>query len=142
MSIKEIFAAEGETGFRDRESAVTVELTKRQDLIVAWGGGVILREANRAALTSSGRVIWLRAKGLTLLQRITQDPTTTARRPNLTSAGGLAEIEQLLAARAELYAAVADWAIDVDELAPGQVTDHITHWLRENEANVSAKGGF
>jgi shikimate kinase len=140
-SIKEIFAAEGEAGFRDRESAVVQELTERDPLIVSWGGGVILRQANRTALAGAGRIIWLRARPETLLQRIEQDPTTGDRRPNLTIAGGIEEIKQLLQAREALYAGVADWTIDVDKLKPDEVAERILSWMREHDDLRSAKGG-
>lgn len=137
QSIREIFAAEGEAGFRNRENAVVQELTQRDGLIVSWGGGVILREANREALRSAGKVVWLRARPKTLLQRIEQDPTTGARRPNLTATGGLEEIEKLLTTREPLYAATANWIIDVDNLTPAAVTDQIAHWFRDQEGDRS-----
>jgi shikimate kinase len=132
QTIKEIFTLEGEGGFRERESAVVQELTQREGLVVSWGGGAILREANRAALASAGTIVWLRARPETLLARIEQDPTTGARRPNLTVAGGLEEIKHLLEFREPLYACTADWTVDVDELTPEQVTGAILAWLREH----------
>lgn len=58
-SIPDIFAHEGEAFFRDLEQAVTLELSQRSNLVIATGGGIILREENVAALRSSGTVIWL-----------------------------------------------------------------------------------
>lgn len=133
QTIREIFAAEGEAGFRDRESQVVQELTKRDGLIVSWGGGVILRETNRAALKQAGRVVWLRARPETLLARIEQDPTTGARRPNLTSTGGLEEVRHLLSLRQPLYTAAADWTISVDELSPADIAANIADWFRSRE---------
>ena len=130
MSIKEIFAAEGEAGFRDRESAVAKELAERDRLVVSWGGGVVLRGTNREALAGAGKIVWLRALPETLLKRIEQDPTTGARRPNLTVAGGIEEIRHLLLLREPLYAGAADWTIDVDELTPEQVVEEILAWMR------------
>ncbi len=135
QTIREIFAAEGEAGFRNCESAVVQELTQRHGLIVAWGGGVILREANRIALRSAGKIVWLRARPETLLQRIEQDPSTGARRPNLTAAGGLEEIEKLLQLREPLYAAAADWIIEVDEATPSAIADEIARWFRDQEGD-------
>jgi shikimate kinase len=133
QTIREIFAAEGEAGFRDRESQVVQELTKREGLIVSWGGGVILREANRTALRQAGRIVWLRARPETLLMRIEQDPTTGARRPNLTTAGGLEEIRHLLSLREPLYTAAADWTISVDDLSPAVIAASIDDWFRTQE---------
>lgn len=58
-SISDIFAAEGEAYFRDLESAVIRELSQQNDLVIATGGGAILREENAAALRSSSFVVWL-----------------------------------------------------------------------------------
>src|SRR5262245_38591805 len=57
-SIAEIFATEGETGFRDREAAALAELCMRSECVIATGGGAILREANRLLLDARGFVAW------------------------------------------------------------------------------------
>lgn len=59
-SISDIFAAEGEDYFRDLETAVAEELSEQSGLIIATGGGLPLREENRAALRRGGVVFWLR----------------------------------------------------------------------------------
>lgn len=127
-TIREIFADSGEESFRELESQVLADLAVGPNRIVALGGGVILREPNRQLLRRSGKVIWLRARPETLLARIQADPTTADRRPQLTSAGGLAEIERLLAERTPLYAACADYVVDVDEVTPEEVAQQIAHW--------------
>ena len=58
-TIPEIFDAEGETFFRDREKEVAVELAKRQDLIIACGGGMPMQPQCILALKGSGIVFWL-----------------------------------------------------------------------------------
>src|SRR5215217_1251232 len=89
MTIKEIFAAEGEAGFRDRESAVVRELAMLDDHVVALGGGAVLRQQNRDALKAAGhKVIYLRCEPQELLKRIHADPATAANRPALTGLGG------------------------------------------------------
>ncbi len=77
------------------------------------------------------QVAWLRARPQTLLARIEADATTARRRPNLTSAGGLAEIEQLLEVRTPIYAECADYVVDVDDLSPEQATAAIVAWWRD-----------
>ncbi len=79
QSIREIFAEEGELGFRAKEAEVLRELSALQDHVIATGGGIILREENRAILRTHGRVVWLKADAFTLWQRIQGDPTTSAR---------------------------------------------------------------
>ena len=61
-------------GFRDPRGRPCKKLTKRNDLIVSWGGGVILRELNLAALTQAGKIVWLHARPETLLERIELRP--------------------------------------------------------------------
>jgi shikimate kinase len=130
-TIREIFARSGEEAFRDLETAVVSSLAAGPDHIVALGGGAVLREQNRQAIGASGQVVWLRAQAQTLLARIQADATTAARRPNLTAAGGPAEIEQLLAVRTPVYAACADFVVDVDDMPPEQVAASIVAWWRK-----------
>ena len=59
-SIPEIFAAEWEPYFRDRESELARELGMRSDLVIATGGGLPLREENVRALWENGVIFWLR----------------------------------------------------------------------------------
>jgi len=136
-SIRELFAAGGEQLFRDHESEAVRVLTARDGLVVAWGGGVILRPENRVALRN-GFTVWLRATPATLWKRIAGDPSTGERRPNLTAAGGLEEIEQVLAARTPLYAAAADWEIDTERAAPAEIAAFIAARLAES---ATAAGG-
>lgn len=124
-SVAAIFAAEGEAGFRDRESAAVRELGARRRIVIATGGGAVLRPANRAILRDGGRVAWLTAAPETIWQRLQHDPATAARRPNLTPEGGIAEVRALLAAREPHYREVADFTLDTDRLSPEQAADAI-----------------
>jgi shikimate kinase len=124
-TIRQIFAGGGESAFRDLESAVVAELARLEGHIIALGGGVILREQNRQAIAGRGKVIWLQAAPEVLMSRIQSDATTAARRPNLTGAGGLAEIRSLLAERTPLYAACADLTIHVEDKTPPEIARQI-----------------
>lgn len=123
-TIREIFAAEGEAGFRNREATVLADLCKRTDTVIATGGGVVLRPENRDLLRGNGFVAWLTASAPTLWNRIQADSITTARRPALTT-GGLAEVEQLLADREPLYRETADVEVSVEVVSPEQAADAI-----------------
>ncbi len=105
-SVADIFATEGEAGFRDLESAVLAELCQQDQRVIATGGGVVQRPFNRELLSTAGYVAWLTASPETIWQRMQSDPATTARRPNLTT-GGLDEVVNLLAVREPLYRQVA-----------------------------------
>lgn len=124
-TIAEIFAAEGEGAFRDLESQVLRELCQRDQIVLGVGGGGVLREENRAVLQASGRVVWLQASPEAIYQRIQQDPTTASRRPNLTSMGGLAEVERLLEVRTPIYRQAAHLAVDTEGKSPAEVADEI-----------------
>lgn len=126
-SIRDIFAGEGEAGFRDRESAILRELCELQDHVIATGGGVVLREENRIAL-KRGNVVWLRAPAEVLWQRMQTDATTAQRRPNLAQ-GGLAEVRELLTIREPLYQACQDLTLDAAEQAPAEIAAQIAKWL-------------
>tara|TARA_B100000700_G_scaffold85526_3_gene96170 strand:+ start:9172 stop:9690 length:519 start_codon:yes stop_codon:yes gene_type:complete len=130
LTIAEIFAAEGEIGFRDRESAIVKQLAAREQLVVALGGGAILREENRQALQGRGITIWLTASAETIFERMSTDPLTGQRRPNLTNTGGLAEVRQLLQQRDPLYQAAADFSVDTEELSPAEVASRIVELVR------------
>ncbi len=125
-SIRQIFADEGELGFRDKESAVLEDLAHTDKQVVATGGGIILRPENREKL-KAGKVVWLTAPTEVLWKRLQNDATTADRRPNLTQ-GGHAEIEELLKIRLPLYAACADWQVDTSSQTPEAVADAIHHW--------------
>ena len=124
-TIKQIFAEQGEQAFRDLESQIIAEIAQSDRQIVACGGGVILREENRAALRQSGKCVWLRASPEALSKRIEGDLTTAERRPNLTGRGGLAEIRTLLAERTTLYEACADLQVDAEHRSPAEIADQI-----------------
>jgi shikimate kinase len=123
-TIREIFAAEGEAGFRDREAAVLAELCQRPRCVIATGGGVVLRPGNRERLRRHGLVAWLTADVETLCVRLDGDATTASRRPALTGAASAAapeEVAAVLAAREPLYRECADLALDTARQPPEQV---------------------
>ena len=130
-TIREIFQTEGQTGFRDRETAVIRELTARDRLVIAAGGGAILRPENRQAIKSSGMAVWLLASPEMIVPRLAADPNTAARRPALTTAGGAEEIRQLLEQRAPLYRLCADLIVETDQCSPEQVADQIVRAVQD-----------
>ena len=129
-SIKEIFATWGEPAFRDLEVAVIADLSKLTSHVIALGGGAVLREESRHDIRNFGKVVWLEAAAEILFQRISGDACTAERRPNLTAAGGLAEIERLLALRAPVYAACADLTLAAGGATPTELATQIADWLR------------
>jgi 3-dehydroquinate dehydratase/shikimate dehydrogenase len=129
-SIAAIFADDGEPVFRDLESAVLADLAKRERTVVAAGGGVVIREANRGVLKSVSQVVWLRARPETAYERISQDAVSRAQRPNLTARGGLAEVIALVKQREPWYRECAKIVVDTDDRSPQQAAEEIIAALR------------
>ncbi len=124
-TIAAIFADDGEAAFRDWESLVVAALTRKQRVVVALGGGAVLRDENRQAICAAGPVVWLTAPVDTILDRLAADPATAKRRPDLTSEGGRAEIEALLAKRTPLYRQCATLVVDTEGKSAAEVAAEI-----------------
>lgn len=99
-TIPQIFASDGEEGFRALETAVLNELAQWHSLVVATGGGVVTRPVNWGHL-HQGVVIWLDAPEAVLLQRLRADPTP---RPLLADPDPQDRLRHLLELRRPLYA--------------------------------------
>lgn len=126
-TIRQIFADEGEPSFRDKETQVLIDLCTRQSIVVATGGGVVLRPGNRDLLRT-GRVVWLTADAATLHRRIQADTTTAERRPSLAQ-GGLDEVREILAQREPLYSECAELTVDTSNQTLQEVTEFIVSAL-------------
>jgi shikimate kinase len=124
-SIARIFADDGEPAFRQMEAGIVADLTGERRTVVALGGGAVLRDETRQTIRAAGPVVWLTASVTTIIERVTADTTTGHRRPNLTAAGGRAEIEKLLAARTPLYRECATLSVDTEGKTAAQVADEI-----------------
>jgi len=132
-SIATIFGESGETAFRELESAVLVELVRRRKIVLAAGGGAVLRADNRELLVSAGKVVWLKADAATISRRVAADETTAARRPNLTVQGGEREIVETLAQRLPLYRQCANLEVDTENKTPAEIADEILDRLDRSE---------
>lgn len=108
--IREFFEREGEAAFRDIEQLVIGErLAEQQNgIVLATGGGAVLREANRAVLQQRAVVVYLRSTPEDLYRRLRHD----AKRPLLQVADPLATLRDMHAIRDPLYRAVAQFTID------------------------------
>lgn len=129
VDISEIFAREGEAGFRRREREALLEALAGEHQVIAGGGGIVLLPENRTDLRAGGLCIWLTASPEELWRRIAQDPRTTIRRPNL-AGGGLAEVRSLLAKRRELYESVADHVVNTEGRSPEETARQVVALAR------------
>ncbi len=103
VRITTVFEMEGEAGFRERESALIDELTALPGLVLATGGGAVLRPQNRRWLHDRGLVVFLEASAHEIARRTRHDTS----RPLLLAPDRRARIEALLAERLPLYRATA-----------------------------------
>ena len=125
QTIREIFETEGEPRFRELERETLAELLMQSQLVLAAGGGAVLDAETRQRMRAAGPVVWLSAPVEALHARISEDASTAARRPNLTSRGGLNEIRELLARREPLYRETASIVIDAGSGSPADVAEQI-----------------
>lgn len=107
-TISEIFATDGEAAFRRMEHEACRELGGQSDLIIATGGGAVLRDENVTALKQNGTIVWLEVDAACVLGRLAGDTT----RPLLQREDKEAAVSELLAQRTPLYARAADCRVD------------------------------
>lgn len=124
-SIQDIFATDGEQGFRTLEQAVLEAVSKRAPAVISLGGGAVLRETNRKRIRNSGVSVWLQVDADTVLQRLHRDASTSRRRPPLTGLPLRQEIQTLLAKREPLYAEVASYQVDTTGRGVRAITNRV-----------------
>lgn len=134
-SIPTIFELEGEAGFRVREKMVLAELTRRQGIVLATGGGVVLSPDNRRCLKEGGLTIYLHTSVDEQLRRTRQDP----HRPLLQTPDPRSRLEALLEVRDALYREVADWIVPTDGRHVRQVINAILRRLDTVDCFVAGK---
>jgi len=121
MPIPQVFAAFGETAFRDLETEAAREVSRRQDLVVSTGGGILGRDENVELLRQNGRLLCLQARPEVILHRT--QPWDS--RPMLRTAPNPRQaVERLLEERAARYA-LADWSVDTSDLSVSEVVNRI-----------------
>jgi shikimate kinase len=125
VDVAYIFEKEGEAGFRAREADVIDELTRREGVLLATGGGAVLDPATRARLRERGRVVYLRTSVEQQLTRTRRSET----RPLLNTPDPRGTLATLMARRAPLYAEVAEFTVDTDGRKVRTVVDQICRAL-------------
>lgn len=128
VKIPVIFEIEGEAGFRNRESAALEDLTRLDGIVLATGGGAVLREHNRRLLRGRGTVVYLCATVDELWRRTCHDRN----RPLLRTADPRATLAALLEERDPLYRAVAHFTVDTG----GQGLRSLAHQIEQRAAHL------
>jgi shikimate kinase len=123
-----IFDVEGESGFRDREQQVIEDLTREEGIVLATGGGAVLRPCNRAAMSSRGVVIHLDSPLERLLERTRRD----RKRPLLMRGDPRATLARLQQEREPLYREIADYRFVTDRQGPKALARQIEQRLKED----------
>ena len=126
VGIPTMFEIEGESGFRDREEAIIDELCRLRDVVLATGGGAVMRATSRARLKEHGTVLYLHAEPETLWQRL----RNSRHRPMLRAADPRNRLVKLYQLRDPLYREVADHVIESDRDA----VMRFVRWLDEPSA--------
>lgn len=116
-----IFDVEGEEGFRDRETQVLEDLSRRENLVLATGGGSVLKPENREIFQSQGVVIYLQTPLEKLVARTKKDK----KRPLLQVDDRKAVLRRLLEQRDPIYRELADVIVVSDYPSPHHVVDEI-----------------
>ena len=116
-----IFDREGEDGFRDREQQVLDELTGRSAVLVATGGGAIIRKHNRRTLRQRGVVVYLKSAPGVIVERTRDD----RHRPLLQTHDLRGRVERLCREREPLYSEIAHIEVAVDHRSPKLVAEDI-----------------
>ncbi len=128
VTIPTIFEIEGEASFRDREEATLAALVERTGIVLATGGGVVIRPANRERLRANGTVVYLHAAPATVFHRV----HTSRNRPLLNTPDKLARLQELYRDRDTLYREVADVVVESDRGDIARFAETL-----EPDANVS-----
>ena len=130
VSISTIFELEGEGGFRKREAAIINELTRRNSIILATGGGAVLSPDNRHWLHTRGTVIYLHATPEILYRRIQYDKN----RPLLQVANPLDRLQTLYQQRDPLYRETAHLVFNIPpQHSCPQITKQLLQLIQQHQ---------
>ena len=121
VDIATIFEFDGEAGFRRRERLLIDQLTQRDGIVLATGGGAVLDPDNRRALAERGLVVYLDTSVAEQLRRTRRDRA----RPLLQSSDRRATLEKLYQERDPLYREVADIVVETNGRRRRSTVDRI-----------------
>ncbi|AGA88963.1 shikimate kinase [Thioflavicoccus mobilis 8321] len=129
VDIPTIFEFEGEAGFRDRERQILEELIQGERIVLATGGGAVLRPENRQDLTARGVVVYLHCSPEQQYARTARDRS----RPLLDTSDPLLRLRELMAERDPLYRQVADLVVSTERRGTASVVKEIRRRIESAE---------
>lgn len=122
MGVAGIFATQGEERFRELEGqAVRDACAAPTPSVIACGGGAVVSAENRRVMRAAGRVVWLRASGAVLANRVGDG----AGRPLLGSGSSAATLQRLARVREAAYEAAAHVIVDTEDLGVDEVAERV-----------------
>jgi shikimate kinase len=137
-SITEIFATEGEERFRERETTELGELLESTGIVLATGGGAVLRAQNRDLLRGIGTVIWLHADPSILFDRATR----SRKRPLLEVENPRATFNNLLESRLPIYRETCDLQVDASGLSHERTVEELLRRIEEGgRSRIESRDG-
>lgn len=128
ITITEIFRQFGEPYFRDIEADVIKRLSEKDRVVIATGGGAVLREENMKNLRKKGIIVCLMASPETILRRTSNDSS----RPLLQVEDPLRKIKELIEFRRPYYEN-SDIMVDTDDKNPAEIVEEIMERIRESD---------
>jgi shikimate kinase len=132
-SIDQLVARYGWDYFREIEEKVIKRACEKERLVIATGGGAIIRKANRTSLKRNGWVVWLKGNTEVLKGRMKKEASMGKLRPSLTGLDALGEIERVMESRQRFYEGMADLIVDTTERDVPQVVSIIEDTLGDTE---------
>ena len=137
-TVSDIFARDGEDAFRDTERDVCSNLSERQDLVIATGGGTLIDSRNRELMMKTGKIICLIASAKEIMHRL--GSTNASKRPLLEASDLQGTIESLLHARREIYRSFP-WQVDTTGLTIAEVAHRVIDIVSSMTIPVRYPGG-
>lgn len=131
-----IFDIEGEAGFRRREAAVIDELTGRENIVLATGGGAVLDPKNRQRIKQRGTVVYLHTDAELLVRRTAKD----TKRPLLQTDNPGERLRELMAAREPLYRELADIVLTTSDYTVRGAVKTLVGKLARKQKSKPASG--
>lgn len=126
LSVSQIFIRHGETRFRSEEELLIKKLSEKEHLVIATGGGTVLKRKNIEELRKSGILIYLKARPEVIQTRVNKK----GGRPLLFGDSSLERIKELLEEREEFYSN-ADYTLNVDGLNPEEIITLVMDLLQQ-----------
>jgi shikimate kinase len=124
--------------FRNLERDLIEKISKKDNQVIATGGGVVVSQENVKVLKRDGWVVWLDAEPNVLKERMEKEQQSGNIRPSLTGADPLAEIEEVMNVRRPMYQEAGDFMVDTTRRSEPEAAALI---MKNLPAQLRAKKG-